>query len=380
METRRDRKKAGETARQAPAECGASAQAGMAPRAELPEEASLLGKLEAESAGYQPACVLGAMAELDLATAVLAGGGSMSAGQAAELLGCDRRGMETLLDALAALGYFAKEGAGEAARYGVAPGFERLLDSRDPSSYIPMLRHRASIQRSWSRLSWAVRDGLPQKGLESFLGPAQDSASFIMAMNAVAVRLAGETVEALDQAGVFSRLKPDLKLIDIGGASGTYTEAFLRRLPQARAALFDLPAGIEAARRRFEGSDMESRVELIEGDFTRRGFPAGFQLAWISAIIHQMSREESRDLYAKAYAALEPGGIAAVRDFVMDASRTSPAAGALFGVNMLVQTGGGRVFTFGEMREDLEASGFRDVRLAVDRPSMAAVVTAAKPA
>ena len=93
-----------------------------------------------------------------------------------------------------------------------------------------------------------------------------------------------------------------------------------------------------------------------------------------------MSRQECRDLYAKAYAALEPGGLAAVRDFVMDASRTSPAAGALFGVNMLVQTGGGRVFTFEEIREDLEAAGFADVRLAVDKPSMSAVVTAAKPA
>lgn len=125
---------------------------------------------------------------------------------------------------------------------------------------------------------------------------------------------------------------------------------------------------------------MAGRVELIEGDFTKRGFPQGFQLAWISAIIHQMSREESRDLFAKAFACLDPGGLVAVRDFVMDASRTAPPAGALFGVNMLVQTGGGRVFTFGEIREDLEAAGFADVRLAVDSPSMSAVVTAARPA
>ncbi len=343
-------------------------------------DASLLARLEEQSAGYQPACVLGAMAELDLATAVLANGGSLTAERAAWLLACDARGMEQLLDALCALGYFAKEGVGKDARYSVAQGFERLLDSRDPASYIPMLRHRACIQRSWTRLAWAVRDGLPQKGLESFLGPEQDSASFIMAMNAIAIRLAGQTVDALEQAGIFRRLGPSFRLIDIGGASGTYTEAFLHRLPQASAALFDLPAGIRAARRRFEGSAMAGRVELIEGDFTKRGFPQGFQLAWISAIIHQMSREESRDLFAKAFACLDPGGLVAVRDFVMDASRTAPPAGALFGVNMLVQTGGGRVFTFGEIREDLEAAGFADVRLAVDSPSMSAVVTAARPA
>jgi len=242
-----------------------------------------------------------------------------------------------------------------------------------------MLRHRAVIQRSWTRLSWAVRDGLPQKGLDSFLGPEQDVVSFIMAMNAIAVRLAEETVDALVQAGIFRQLRPDLRLLDIGGASGTYTEAFLRRLPLATAALFDLPAGIRQARRRFKDSAMEGRVELVEGDFSKRGFPQDFQLAWISAIVHQMSREESRDLYAKAFASLEPGGLVAVRDFVMDGPRTSPAAGALFGVNMLVQTGGGRVFTFAEFKEDLEAAGFAEVCLAVDSPSMSSVVTARRP-
>ena len=54
---------------------------------------------------------------------------------------------------------------------------------------------------------------------------------------------------------------------------------------------------------------------------------------------------------------LEPGGDSD-HDVFVDASRTRPASGALFAVNMLVNTPGGGTFTFGEMRDDLTSVGF----------------------
>ena len=63
----------------------------------------------------------------------------------------------------------------------------------------------------------------------------------------------------------------------------------------------------------------------------------------------------------------------------MDDSRTTPVAGALFAVNMLVATEGGGTFTFEELREDLESAGF--VQAAVPRrdAAMNSVVVARKP-
>ena len=40
-----------------------------------------------------------------------------------------------------------------------------------------------------------------------------------------------------------------------------------------------------------------------------------------------------------------------IRDIVMDATRTRPAGGALFAVNMLVATAGGSTFTFAELAD-----------------------------
>jgi len=53
--------------------------------------------------------------------------------------------------------------------------------------------------------------------------------------------------------------------------------------------------------------------------------------------------------------------------------------GALFGINMFLNTPSGMVYTYREIKEDLEQAGFTQVAHAVDVPSMAAVVTAKKP-
>ena len=336
-------------------------------------------RLQSEMTGYMRTSILAALAELDFGTVILENGNSLGAAALANHCVCDRRGTEALLDALAAMGYLIKAGTGGDARYSVAEEYAAYLDSRHPATFIPMMRHMACGQRSWARLAWSVKDGRPQEREPSILGVEQDKISFIMGMNAIAGRLAASVMASLREAGILSFGKQNPRILDIGGASGTYTEAFLKELPGSSAAIFDLPVGVAQAKSRFTGSDMEARIALVEGDFTKDPLPSGFDFAWISAIIHQMSRSESRMLYAKALDALNPGGMAAVRDYVMSEDRLSPVEGALFGINMFVNTQSGMVYTYREIKEDLESAGFTNVTHAVDVPSMAAVVTAKKP-
>jgi len=81
---------------------------------------------------------------------------------------------------------------------------------------------------------------------------------------------------------------------------------------------------------------LRDRVRLVPGSFYTDPLPAGADLAWVSAIVHQNSREQNRALFAKVCAALVPGSRILIRDFVMDDTRTDPPAGAFFAVNMLV--------------------------------------------
>jgi SAM-dependent methyltransferase len=318
------------------------------------------------AASFRPACVLGAAAELNVFTAI--GDRQLSLEEVTGRLKSDRRATRMLLDALAALHLLKKEEE----RYSVPEALRPLLSEGTPGSVLPMILHSMNILRNWTQLAWVVKAGIPGPRVASIRGFDADRAAFVAAMHVVSGPIADGLVARI--GGL-----PFTHLLDVGGASGTWTMAFLRANPQSRATIFDLPDAIQQARERFAGTEFADRVSFAPGDFYRDELPAGADLAWVSAIIHQHGREESRDLFAKVHRALAPGGHIAVRDIVMEPDRTRPALGAMFAINMLVNTDRGDTFTFGEIAEDLQAAGFRSVEHRVQAEDMTSVVVARKP-
>ncbi len=318
------------------------------------------------SAGFGPACVLGAAAELDLFTRLR--NEPMTAQRAAERLDADLRGITILLDALVALEVLDKQGE----TYSVPEAIAPYLVDDCPESTLPMIRHRMVILRGWSQLAWTVRAGIPSPRPASIRGPAADRAAFVAAMHAINAPVANQVVATMGPL--------DFKhALDVGGASGTWTMALLRAAPGAKATIFDLPDAIGQAHERFKGTEFFERVQFAPGDFYVDELPSGADFAWVSAIVHQHSRKHNRELFAKVFRALEPGGRIAIRDIVMEPSRTAPVEGAMFAINMLAGTETGGTFTFQEFAEDLQAAGFVDPRLAVKTSDMNSIVIARKP-
>ena len=314
---------------------------------------------------YQPACVLGAAVELDVFGVL--GQEALAAPELARRLHTDARGTAALLDALAALELLSKESGGYRLPQELAP----VLTESSPQSFVPMLRHQMNCLRGWSELAQIVQQGRPAERRPSIRGAAADRAAFIQAMDNVSAPVAPELV---------ARLQPlqFAHLLDVGGASGTWTLAFLRAVPGARATLFDLPDAIPHAARRMAQAGCSGRVTLVAGDFYADPLPAGADFAWVSAIAHQNSRAQNRALFAKVQAALVAGGRIVIRDMVMEPSRTAPRAGALFAINMLVHTPGGGTFTLAELDEDLRQAGFGPAKLWHADPGMNSVVQATK--
>ena len=315
---------------------------------------------------YQEACVLGAAAELDL-FAVLEPR-PLTPAETAARLETDLRGTTILLDALAALELLEKQFD----RYAVPPAIAPLLAGQGPGSVLAMVRHQGNCLRRWDQLARVVKSGRPALRTPSLRGEEGDRESFIGAMDVISAPVADTVVADL--------ALPFRHLLDLGGGPGTWTLAFLRATPGARATLFDLPPVIPLARRRIETAGMLDRVTLAAGDFETDPLPEGADLAWISAIVHQNSRARNRDLFTAIREGLLPGGLIAIRDIVMEPDRTTPRGGALFAINMLVGTEGGGTFTFAELREDLESAGFTDIELRRRDPWMSSVVTARRPA
>ncbi len=316
--------------------------------------------------GFQPACVLAAGAELDVFSALT--DKSMTADELAAQSQANPRAMAMLTDALTAMELLTKQDD----RYALAPGVAEVLTEAASQSALAMVRHQANCLRSWAQLAKVVRAGERAERTASIRGPQADLAAFIEAMNEISRSIAPELVEAIGPP-------PFTRLLDVGGGPGTWTIAFLRAQPDATATLFDLPDVIPIGRKHIVEAGLEDRVELVAGDFdVDEKLPAGADLAWVGAIVHMNSRQENRSLFAKVHAALVAGGRILIRDVVMDESRVSPADGAMFAVNMLVNTPGGSTYSFGELSEDLIASGFADPVLLRRGQFMDSVIQAEK--
>jgi precorrin-6B methylase 2 len=315
--------------------------------------------------GYQAAAVITAAADLELFD-VLAEA-PLAAADLARRLGCDLRGLTVLLDALTSLELLEKEKD----RYSLADGVKACLTATGPQTVLAMAQHQGTCLRRWAQLARVVKTGSSAEPMAGVRGEKGDTEAFIGAMHNVSAPVAEKVVADIQPL----RFR---HLLDVGGASGTWTLAFLRACPTGRATLFDLPEVIPLARRRLAPERDGQRVTLVAGDYMNDTLPGGADLVWVSAIVHQNSREANRQLFRKAFEALEPGGRILIRDIIMEPSRTSPQAGALFAVNMLVGTEGGSTFTFEELKEDLEAAGFARVAVARQAEDMSSVLSAVK--
>ena len=315
--------------------------------------------------GYREASVLAAAVDLGVFDAMAPG--PMTADQAAEATDCDARATAMLLDALVAIGLLEKRGDG----YSVPADVADLLTEDGADSFVPMARHHGNCLRRWARLPWSVRSGKPAEECGSIRGPEADQAAFIGGMH----NISGPTAD--DLVARLSPLRFD-HLLDVGGASGTWTIALLRAAPAAKATIFDLPQVIPMAHDHIAEVGMTDRVSFAAGDFYTDDLPGGCDLAWLGAIVHQNSRAQNRELFGKIHAALTHGGSLLIRDVIMDETRTHPPAGALFAINMLVATAEGGTFTFDELRADLESAGFADAELLQQSEFMDSVVRARK--
>lgn len=324
-----------------------------------------MGAILGKARGFWEARILMTAAELDVFS--LLQRAPKTAQQVCEDLSSDRRGTEALLNALVALGLLVKEGGAFRTR----PGFENALSRSAPETVLPMILHMAQLWSSWGKLTEIVLGGKEAQPVEALERDLEGVKAFIGAMHTIGRGMAQGVVSRLDLTGREN-------MIDVGGGSGVYTIAALRAAPQMRATLFDRPLVTDIARDKLGEEGLLDRVTLVSGDFHSDALPGGHDLALLSAIIHQNDSEQNVALYQKILDALVPGGTVVIRDHVMSDDHTEPAGGALFAINMLVNTPGGSTYSFNEISEDLEAAGFTDPKL-LHHGEMDSLVTARRP-
>jgi ubiquinone/menaquinone biosynthesis C-methylase UbiE len=267
-------------------------------------------------------------------------GSSLTALEVAESLKTDVRATTLLLDALAAMGLLKKSGI----RYKNTPLSNRFLISKSPFYQGDIIRHADTLWKNWSGLDRVIRTGKPYH-------IAHDHESFIRGMHNLAMLKAKDVVKAIGMKGV-------RRALDLGGGAGTYSIEMARK--GVSVTLFDRPETVKIAKD-IIGKSGITNLQFIRGDLLYDDIGNGYDLVFISHVLHSCSEGESLRAIENSRKALNRNGRIAIQEFHLEENRTHPVQSALFSINMLVNTPAGRCYSPSEIRRWLTRSGFRDI-------------------
>ncbi|MDL2210024.1 SAM-dependent methyltransferase [Desulfovibrio sp. OttesenSCG-928-O18] len=259
----------------------------------------------------------------------------------------DERALGMLVTALTAMGFLGMDQDGI-----LLPEHSRKYLSRESDEYIGfIIKHHMHIMPAWSKLAEAVQSGRSTREVSSSdTDDAAERESFLMGMFNVAMHQAEKIAAALDLSG-------RNRLLDLGGGPGTYAVFFSLANPGLCATIFDRPTSEPIARNVVRRFGLEDRVGFAGGDFLLDPLPEGYDVAWLSQVLHGEAPADAAKLVARAGKTLNPGGLLVIQEFVVDNDRRGPEHPALFSLNMLVGTQGGQAYTWAEIEAMLKAAG-----------------------
>ena len=319
------------------------------------------------SGAYWATCALHSAVVLDVFTQI---GDSRVDGQTvAARLNAPVDAVSRLLDAVVAMGLLTKDAAGyantEASRNYLCADSQRYI------GYI--IRHHHHLMSSWARLPEAVLTGEPVRLPVREKGREQREA-FLMGMFNLAMQLAPRIVPVVDLSGCRT-------LLDLGGGPGTYAIHFCRHYPDLTATVMDLPTTRPFAEKTIRNMGMGERVTFVPGDYLQDDIPGHVDAVWMSHILHGESLDGCLGIIDKAAGCLNPGGVAVIHEFILDDTLDRPLFPALFSLNMLLGTKGGRAYSQAQLAGMLERSGLVDVqRLDFTGPNDSGLIRGVKPA
>jgi ubiquinone/menaquinone biosynthesis C-methylase UbiE len=299
------------------------------------------------ASSFQKSRILLTGFELDLFSNL--GPDGASSHQIAQLLKLDEHACERLMNALVSLGFLTKQQG----LFFNTPESAAFLSRKSPD-YMGGLMHSNHLWNTWSHLTSVVKTGKSANPSEINTRGDEWLFSFISAMHDRAKKQAPVQLANIDLTGIGS-------VLDIGGGSGAFSMEFVSRKPEIEATVFDLPNVVPITRKFIEKEGFSNRIKTYTGDYTTNELPTGFDMVFLSAIIHSNSMETNQKLLIKCYDALNKNGKIVIQDWIMNNDRTQPVSGAVFAINMLVGTESGDCFTEQEVAKMLTVAGFQHI-------------------
>lgn len=302
-------------------------------------------KIKEIATSFQKSRILLSGVELDVFTHIAEAGTTNR--QLAKRLNLNENACGRLLNALVSLGFLTRDNQ----LFFNTPESAAFL-SKNSHDFMGGLMHSNNLWDTWSNLTEVVKTGIPSHRKAVNDRGNEWLYAFIHAMHDRAKQHAPGQLSGIDLDGVQT-------ILDVGGGSGAFSMELINRKPDIKATIFDLPLVVPITREFIRKEGYSDKIKTFSGDYTTDELPVGFDLVFLSAILHSNSLDVNQNLIKKCYNALNQNGRIVIQDWVMNSDRTQPAAGAIFSINMLVATESGDCYTEQEFKEMLNAAGFQ---------------------
>jgi precorrin-6B methylase 2 len=320
------------------------------------------GELLELSGYYWKTCTLHAAVKLDVFTCL--GDEQLSSDAVAANLKVAPEAIKRLLNALVAMELLVKADD----QYANSASSKTFLSQDSPQYLGNMIMHHHHLVESWMQLDQSVQSGKPI-GQRSAFSDEDRRKSFLMGMFNTAMNVAPMLVPEID---ISSRRH----LLDLGGGPGTYAIHFCRHNPDLKATVFDLPTTRPFAEKTIKHFDLSDRIDFEAGNYLENEIKGRYDAAWLSHILHAEGPDGCNQIIQKTVAALKPGGMIIIHEFILNNSMDGPLFPALFSLNMLLRTDSGQAYSEQQLMDMLAAAGAKEIqRLPVQTPNDSGIIT-----
>jgi len=283
-------------------------------------------------------------------------------------LGIPEHRLTTLLTACESLGLVTRmEG-----RYTNAPASEAYLVRGAPAYFGDYFRLQIDrhVYPLLEHLDEALAGQAPRSLYEHMQDPAE-AEHFSRAQHAGSLGPANVLQQLVD-------LSKAGRMLDVAGGSGAFTITLCRRHPGLRSTILDFPAVIDVAKRFVREAGLDGRVDYVIGNAVTQQWPSSQDAVLMSYLLSGVAGGAMSALFAKAFQALEPGGLLLVHDFMVDDDRGGPRNAALWFMTFLFDPDA-ISFTPAELTALVEAAGFVDPTVRDLIPGLTRLLIARRP-
>ena len=297
--------------------------------------------------GYQKSRVLLSACELDLFSRI--GTDIRTADELAIELNIDKRATERMLAALCSMKLLERT----TGKYANTKISLRFLVKSKPE-YMDIMGYNSYVWDKWSNLTESIRSGKAVDFTKIRDYDADTLEAFINMVQWRANLLAPEVARLVD-------VKDVNNFLDLSSGVGDYAVGFKHKNPAMNASIYIYPEIEKYVVKNLEEERLKDKINILSGDYKNDDIGSGYDMVFLSFVMHHDSIWENINLARKIYDSLKPGGKIVVQDYFVSDDRISPEHNALFALEMLCNSDSGDTFTGSDMWIILKEAWFNNV-------------------